>query len=693
MRYTLFEMEPLMKTRIRLSWLTTLSLLGVSVGACTDPPLMSGSDSDGLPTSTMPYDPSEGGGSGTSGGTDTGTSSGDTDPTSGTETTGEPMPPMCDEALRRCAYEFTLPDSGESSVDVMGDYAADGWTVGRAMATDGRQWSVSIDVPWDTPVEYKLRIDGDMWIPDPNNPDSVDDGFGGLNSVVMGMTCEWWSCDSGNIGTFDWRDAVIYFVFVDRFNNGDKSNDDPIGVEFAADWQGGDWAGVKAKVDEGYFDELGVNTLWLSVPVDNTNDSGIGVGGDTHEYSAYHGYWPQNFDQTEEHFGTMEELTALVDAAHSHDIKVIVDYAMNHAHASSPIYAEHPEWFWANDNGEGGNCICGEGCDWDADAKRCWFTGYLPDYNFTDKAARDFSVGNAIWWIEQTGIDGFRLDAVKHIEDDWMLELRARVASEIEPESLEHFYMVGETYTGDRELIKYYVKPEMLDGQFDFPLRMKVAENLIMRQGTMGDLAGFMDTNDGFYGAGIMSTFIGNHDIPRVIHLAEDTPLWGSPWDGGKDKAWQGKPGLPAGMSAFERVATAFTLLLTTPGAPLLYYGDEIGLPGAGDPDNRRFMQWENYSAGQTYLFNHVSRLLEIRAEHNATRRGVRKGLSADAETMAFEMSGGGDAVFVLLNRGDGAASVGGLPAGSYTDALTGEQVNGPAVMVPARGSRVLIAD
>ncbi|MCA9659913.1 MAG: hypothetical protein KC486_16330 [Myxococcales bacterium] len=679
-----------------LTSLPSLSLLAVGLavglGGCTDDPLMSESVTDGPPTSTEPYDPSQGGGTGSTGGTDSGAS--DTSPTTGGETTGDPMPPMCDDAFKRCPHEFTYPDGGEGSVDVMGDYAADGWTKGRAMESDGSTWRVTIDVPWDAPVQYKLRIDGsDTWIPDPNNPDTVDDGFGGVNSLLDGVTCEWWSCDSGNIGTFDWRDSVIYFVFVDRFNNGDQGNDDPIGVEFEADWQGGDWAGVKAKIDEGYFTDLGINTLWLSVPLDNTNDSGIGVGGDTHQYSAYHGYWPQNFEQTEEHFGTMEELTALIDAAHEQGIKVIVDYAMNHVHSSSSVYADNPGWFWPNDNGQGGNCICGEGCDWDADAKKCWFTGYLPDFKYTDAGARDFSVSNAIWWIEQTGIDGFRLDAVKHIEDSWMLDLRARVKDEIETQTMEHFYMVGETYTGDRDLIKYYVKPEMLDGQFDFPLRMKVAENLIMRQGTMGDLEAFMNTNDGFYGTGIMSTFIGNHDIPRVIHLAEDTPLWGSPWDGGKDKAWEGKPGLPGGMSAFERLATAFTLLLTTPGAPLIYYGDEIGLPGAGDPDNRRFMQWDGYSAGQTFLFDHVSALLAIRADHEATRRGTRKTLSVDADTMAFEMSGGGDTVYVLLNRSDAAKSVGGIPGGSYTDEISGDSVDGPSVMVPARGSRVLVAN
>ncbi|MCA9689775.1 MAG: hypothetical protein KC636_09205, partial [Myxococcales bacterium] len=315
-----------------------------------------------------------------------------------------------------------------------------------------------------------------------------------------------------------------------------------------------------------------------------------------------------------------------------------------------------------------------------------------PDFNFQNAEARGFSVQNALWWIDQTGIDGFRLDAVKHIEDAWLLDLRAAVKAEVEAVTREHFYMVGETFTGDKPTIKYYVNPDMLDGQFDFPLRMEVAGKVLMRQGAMSELAGFMDDNDGYYGASaVMSTFIGNHDIPRIIHLAEDAPLWGSPWDDGKNLAWQGQPGVPAGMAPFERVAAAFTLLLTTPGAPLIYYGDEIGLPGAGDPDNRRFMQWDGYSAGQLYLREQVEKLTAIRAAHSATRRGARQSISANNDTMAYRMSDGDDEVFVVINRGDGAATVGGLPAGALVDELSGEQLSGPDVMVPARGARVLV--
>src|SRR5690606_34722445 len=114
-----------------------------------------------------------------------------------------------------------------------------------------------------------------------NNPVQVDDGFGGYNSVLQGVTCEDFTCAAPSCGEpapgqFDWRDAVIYFAFVDRFNNGDLSNDAPIGVETAADWQGGDWAGVTAKIEEGYFTELGVNTLGLRVPRNDTPDDGPG---------------------------------------------------------------------------------------------------------------------------------------------------------------------------------------------------------------------------------------------------------------------------------------------------------------------------------------------------------------------------------------------------------------------------------
>jgi glycosidase len=621
---------------------------------------------------------------------------------SGTGTGGmiDPGPPVCEDDLKRCDHLFTYPAGAESTVELHGDFATDGWTAGVPMTKSGGVWSASVKIGWNAKVLYKLVVDGN-WITDPANPVQLDDGTGNKNSVFQGTTCDVWTCEPKVMGTFDWRDAVMYFVFVDRFVDGDPSNNGAAmpGVQPPAAYRGGDWTGVLDKVNQGYFNDLGVNVLWLTVPVDNTEDTGLGSDG--HSYSAYHGYWPKDLTKPESHFGTMAELKALVDGAHLKGLKVVLDYAMNHVHKSSPVYAQHPDWFWPLNDGSVSNCVCGGGCSWEgAQGKRCWFTDYLPDFNYQNPDARKFSVDNAVQWIKDTGIDGFRLDAVKHIEDAWLTDLRQRVASEIETVTGEHFYMVGETFTGDQGLIKYYVNPAMLDGQFDFPLRQKLLRSVLMRAGdagsTMKSLDGFLAANESYYGAGIMSTFIGNHDVPRAIHFAEDSPLWGtadgSEWSDGKDRAWTNTPALPGGTSAFERLANAFTILYTSKGIPLVYYGDEVAMPGGGDPDNRRMMQWAGYSPGQQLVQDHLKKLGAIRAAHPALRRGTRASVSSDTDTLVYRLSLGKDVVLVAVNRSDSAKSVSGLPSGALKDELSGAAVNGPTVSLPARSGMILVA-
>ncbi len=634
---------------------------------------------------------------GTGGGTASGSGSGangqttTADVDAGKDAAEEPAPPVCDDSLKRCDHEFTYPAGAEATVEIRGNFAPDGWLNGVPLKKVGAAWTATVQVPWDVDVQYKFVVDGTHWVPDPNNPTLIDDGQGGKNSLLTGETCAWWSCAAPPVLGYDWRDAVLYFVFVDRFLDGDpKNNGAPVaGVDPAANYQGGDYAGVLKKIEEGYFTDLGVNTLWLTVPMDNPDVKGLGTDGK--QYSAYHGYWPQHLDATESRFGSLGELKGVVDAAHKAGLKVILDYAMNHVHDSSPVYQQHPGWFWPLD-WSGKHCVCGQGCAWEgADAKRCWFTDYLPDWDYTQKDARTFSVDNAIKWAKDTGIDGYRLDAVKHIEDAWLTDLRARVTSDLEPGSQQHFYMVGETFTGDQGLIKYYVNPSMLDGQFDFPFRMQLANKVLMRKGTMQELDGFIAASDSVYGAGVMSTFIGNHDLPRAIHLAQDQPLWDNEWADGKDRSWVNQPALPGGTSAFERLANAFTILYTMKGIPLVYYGDEVGMPGGGDPDNRRMMQWSSYSAGQKLLLAHVKKLGAIRAAHPALRKGTRATLTASIDTYSYKLDLNGDTVYVLVNRGDGQATVGGLPGGAYTDLLTGTDKAGPGVDVPARSSLILV--
>lgn len=681
-------MKSLVLPRVLRAALASVPLLLAACGTDEVPEDMSS------PPPSSPFDPGPGGGGDGYG--------------SGSSSGGPGF--VCPDDFKGCPHEFTFPDNGAKSVELRGDFGGpDTWQAGVPMTRSGGLWRATTTVPFDKPVQYKFVVDG-TWTVHPTDP-TIKNG-NDTNNVFAGTTCASPSCTEPGApapGVYDWRDAVIYFVFVDRFADGGVTNcnvSDASGpLPAIANFQGGDWPGVTQKINEGYFTQLGVNTLWLTVPLANTMEPGRGVGSDTHNYSGYHGYWPK-YDSaspsalvTQSCFGTLAQLKALVDAAHGKGIKVLFDYAMVHTHVSSQVFKSNPSWFWPNSNGKGGNCVCGDGCSWDnlPDRERCWFTDYLPHWNYTNNDALNYSVQNAIEWVKQTGIDGYRLDAIKHVDIKWLTELRSRLTAQVTSAQSppQRFYLVGETYDfGNRDVLKSYVDPTTkLDGQFDFPLRKHIADALIMRQAPMTDLASFMDGNDFFYGGrAIMSTFVGNHDLPRVIHLAEDDRPFGNDQGAdGKGRAWSNQPGLPSGRSAFERLANGFALLATNRGAPLVYYGDEIGLPGAGDPDNRRKMQFTGLSQNQLWLKERVSKLLQIRAAHPSLRRGVRSTLRVDADVWAYYRATPGDETYVAINRTDGSKPVGGFPAGPLEDLVTGETLQGPSVDVPARTTRILV--
>ena len=626
---------------------------------------------------------------------------------------GPEKPFVCPDPLKRCAHTITFPDHGETSVELRGDFGGeDTWVNGKPMAKKGGAWSVDFTIPFSKAIQFKFFVNGTTWTIDDAQP-KVTDSNANTNNTFAGKACEPALCEEDGAlppGVFDWRDSVIYFTFVDRFFNGNTANDCDIagvsgGTKSIANYQGGDWAGVTQKINDGYFTDLNVNTLWVTVPFDNPQVAGLGVGGDSHLYSGFHGYWPKldNSDpavlQSESCFGTFAELKGLVTAAHTKGLKVIFDYAMVHVHNTSQVYQQHNDWFWPNSKNGSADCVCGGNtCKWETDPERCWFTDYLPHWNYTNATARDYSVTQAVEWVKQTGVDGFRADAIKHVDISWLTQLRAKVKSDVIATQTppQRFYMVGETYDfGNRDLLKQYVDPSTkLDGQFDFPLRANLVQAVVMRTENMSDLASFMNSNDYYYGANaVMSTFIGNHDLPRIIHLAANNRIWGDNQAAdGKDRAWQSQPGAVGEIEAYERVANAFAVLYTNRGAPLVYYGDEIGLPGGGDPDNRRFMQWSTLDANQTYLKDRIKKLGDIRSKHPALRRGTRTTLESSADVWAYSRITTGDTVYVAVNRSDSPKDVNSLPGGNYTELVTGAGASGPKVSIPARQTRIFVS-
>ncbi|MBQ9244605.1 MAG: hypothetical protein IJ165_15505 [Proteobacteria bacterium] len=455
---------------------------------------------------------------------------------------------------------------------------------------------------------------------------------------------------------FDWRDAVMYFAFIDRFSNGDTSNDAKIGVQY--DWMGGDFAGLKSVVESGYFTDLGVNALWISsVSMNSQKASG--------QMSAYHSYWPLTTGYTdktasifsgaysnnvpitpiEPHFGTLEELKALVRSCHDRGIRVLVDFAVNHVEEDSPVYKLHPDWFNGVDVADRDSILCEGPHDsqqnWNIIPETCWFGPNLPDFNYNKQEVREFVLDHARWLVRTTGIDGFRLDAVKHMPMQMIRDLRAAM-DELYQYSDIPFYMVGETFDGV-DKIKQYIGDTMLHGQFDFPLYNTIRGTIMNGDGKFWDLKDFVAWNDTTYGSALMSTFLGNHDVARAIsHIHHDSEeKYGNNPEVGD--AW-----------AYRQLKLAWTFLMTSPMIPLIYYGDEYGLEGANDPDNRRMMEFgDALNPNQQETLQLVRKLGQIRRQHPALSRGKRQTVDAYDRSYTYVMRDENETILVGINDSD----------------------------------------
>jgi glycosidase len=501
---------------------------------------------------------------------------------------------------------------------------------------------------------------------------------------------------------FSWSDAVIYFAFIDRFRNGRTDNDGDQGLLPIVDWMGGDFAGLTAKIEEGYFDDLGVNAIWISSPNDNPDGTMIGETGE--DRTAYHAYFPSAPRSVENHFGTMEELRALTAAAHAHGIRVITDFVANH------VYETHTYYVDRTSDGEFNDLVICRDINWSAPIT-CWFEPYLPDFNYALRSNVERTVADALWWIDAADLDGFRVDAVKHMDHNVGYVMRAAVDHMLR-ESDQPFFMIGETFVGQwsefqADQLAEYISPAELDGQFNFPLMWEIVFSIARRE---SDSAGFGDIDQTirnsearFPPPALMGIFAGNHDLPRLVsHASGDiASKWG---DGATEQGLNDPPPQPTSSEPYRRVRVALALVLTLPGVPTLYYGDEIGLAGAGDPDNRRPYPWdEALSSERQELLQTVQQLGQLRRDRDELRRGTRETLVVDGTSYVYLRALGDDVTIVALNNGASPAGhdvdvSGHLADGtSLREVMTGASVavSGGALRVdiPATDIRIYVTD
>ena len=492
-----------------------------------------------------------------------------------------------------------------------------------------------------------------------------------------------------------WATGLMYFVFVDRFEDGDASRNSTEGTNYSStDYMGGDWQGVIDRLD--YLDDLGVTALWLTAPQNNPK----GAWGDKcgANFSGYHGYWPASANGLEEHFGDEALLRTLIDEAHARGMRVLVDWVANHVH-DEHAYAANTDWF----NSE---LIC-QGDVWNTAPEVCWFDSFLPDIRYYDEDPLVQMVNDAVAFAKDYEIDGYRVDAVKHMPHSVYFNLQSKVVAEIEHRAAggdEEFYTVGETFSGERGLIGSYVNDQELDAQFDFSMYWAILSAFARGESSLPQLDAEREASASAYSGYLMSTFLGNHDVDRFItHAAgQVASLYG---DGicGSDGRLRSPATPPGWGEPYERLMLAWTYLLTNEGLPLIYYGDEIGLEGFGDPDNRHMMRFDGeLGADEQRVLSHVSALGQARRAHPALAIGQRTGWWSEDDVLGWARVYEGDEALVIVNRSGGertltnGLSFAGLtPGATFEDVLTGATVTASgdsiSVTVPARGSVVLV--
>jgi glycosidase len=486
-----------------------------------------------------------------------------------------------------------------------------------------------------------------------------------------------------------WQDAVLYQIVVDRFRGDGGAVLDPPATPGTR--AGGTLDGVRAEIEKGTFADLGVSALWLSPVYENPDD--FRVGRDGHLSQGYHGYWPLDSRAVEPHQGGEDALDALMKSAHAHGLRVLFDVVPNHVYEENPLYLDHQHDGWFTN--EVDHCVCGDpGCDWGSHIIDCWFTPFLPDVRWQSEPAMKSTLAETLFWMQRFDADGVRIDAVPMMPRMTTRRIVRSLRDARAPGRDSAFFALGEVFTGPGQIdnIRYFMGKDGLDSAFDFPL-MWAMRGAFAGHDELRDVeATIADAEEALAGSGaVMARMIDNHDTTRFLTEASGD---------GDASAWTDPAPQPSSAWPYARQRMAIALTFAMPGMPLLYYGDEVALAGASDPDNRRVMPAvEALSEEQVTTRTAVKRLGWARRCLPALRRGKRVPVWADAGTLAFARDAGdGAPALALFSTAPSDTTIpvpGGIvPPGDYLDALSGETLTlagGDAIPMHPSTARLLV--
>ena len=446
----------------------------------------------------------------------------------------------------------------------------------------------------------------------------------------------------------DWHSSIMYFMMVDRFVNGDTTNDEPVddpAILPKAQYYGGDIKGITQKIKEGYFSDLGVNTIWISPITQNpTNAWGQFNDPDT-KFSGYHGYWPITSTTVDYRLGSSSDVKEMLRVAHNNGLSVLLDYVANHVHEQHSVYQKHKDWVTPLYLPDG--TMNTE--KWDEYRLTTWFDTFLPTLDLRKQEVANFMIDSAIYWITEYDFDGFRHDATKHIPNNFWRTLNKKVKN-VSQEKGKYIFQIGETY-GTHDLINSYIGSGLLDAQFDFNMYDNALPVFATDEASMTRLGEALEASLSTYGYHhLMGNITGNQDKPRFISYADETLNMNLSGNDYKRIGWKQNIEVQDSI-AYRKMAMFSAFNMTIPGIPIIYYGDEIGMAGAGDPDNRRMMRFENLKEQEANLQKEISNLIKLRNEHMALLYGDFDIIENSDSTLTYRRSYFDASITITLDK------------------------------------------
>lgn len=443
---------------------------------------------------------------------------------------------------------------------------------------------------------------------------------------------------------------VMYLIMTDRFADGDASNDAGVDRSKPRGWHGGDLRGITQHLD--YLQQLGVTTVWITPVYQN------------HEAESYHGYGATDMYAVDEHYGSLADLKTLAAALHQRGMKLVLDTAPNHVGAAHVWVDDPPEPDWFHGTKEHHRVAQGDfkpltdpHAPWltQRDVTQGWFANKLPDLNQENPAVAQYLTQNAVWWIEEAGADGLRLDTFPYIGREFWHGYHAQLHA-----LFPHLTTVGEVFNPDPTITSAFAGGVTrngvdtgLDTPFDFPTYFALRD-VFLRNAPMSKLAGVLRLDALYPHPERLVPFLGNHDTTRFMS----------------------EPG-----ASDARLKMAFTVLLTMRGMPEIYSGDEIAMKGGADPDNRRDFpggfpadsgdatpQPSAFAAAsrtpvQQEMHSWVNGLLDMRRSHVVLQTGEEQVLRADMNLLVYlrgdalrhgcATGSSGERILVVTNKGD----------------------------------------